>query len=887
MGGKVAKILGAIPVIVLLLLLPGCFVPSPLAPPEVTIPPGKDPLTPVEFKGRVLLPAQSPIDIVQLKAISMVDTSNVASDGAFSLETLVGAQVIIIEDQEGRIVLLAYLFFGESSIGIETASTLDLLDFAIILTSGDLPPANVSATGEIEVSARSTALALILLTPVFVTSDDEAKVRIAQEALTHPRFSQLVDSINQLLASGVPILPEFAQTVYEQAVSIAVDIYQQSGPLQEMNVPLPPDPVHGHNIPWVEDAPPPDIKFVNPTAIYYAVGPYDYDATVPIPAWDVFLLDNRDWVWLQLPIGLEPNTETLWELGKKRVRFVVDKGGGFLDPDRNWSDPVIRKASIFNAGQAIIHVVDLFIPVGVVISMDGIGRLLDYFSEEEIGRIFEADSWMKLFFNVASFILENQERVFYWLWQEVSRIADPSLLSKMHRQWGKLLEKLGKVLKFFSWILKVDKIPFFWDLVAAPLRTQYNIQRVDELTYIPQITTFSVSPNYGEAPLEVNFYCAAIDRDGVIQECQWDFDLQDGLWWETGGTPDARGTSVTHTYTVAGTYIVTLRVLDDDGSWDKRTATISVTSPVLPPTSRLYAGTSSPAAVYKYEGGTSWTCISSGSPLENEYAVLCLVEYNGNLYAGTMSTSDPHNGIGRVYRYEGGTNWSLVGNFLDDQVCALAVYEGALYAGTAWRGMKLYRYEGGTTWTQVVSPVTWSGTRALYVSHSYLLMGDIGWDRIGHWDGVTFHQDQPARTGSCIYDFQDFGNYVYATAYAGRMWRSPDGVSWSLVPEFANYYDGNLWELESYNGLLYMAYASGELRASGVPDRGTLVYTAPDGIISMATDGQYLYFGIGAEAGAYYGSETTGTGKIFRYDGIQVEEISGYLGSGVQVLYVP
>jgi len=84
-----------------------------------------------------------------------------------------------------------------------------------------------------------------------------------------------------------------------------------------------------------------------------------------------------------------------------------------------------------------------------------------------------------------------------------------------------------------------------------------------------------------------------------------------------------------------------------------------------------------------------------------------------------------------------------------------------------------------------------------------------------------------------------------------------------------------------------MAYASGELRASGVPDRGTLVYTAPDGIISMATDGQYLYFGIGAEAGAYYGSETTGTGKIFRYDGIQVEEISGYLGSGVQVLYVP
>jgi 3D (Asp-Asp-Asp) domain-containing protein len=303
----------------------------------------------------------------------------------------------------------------------------------------------------------------------------------------------------------------------------------------------------------------------------------------------------------------------------------------------------------------------------------------------------------------------------------------------------------------------------------------------------------------------------------------------------------------------------------------------------------LYAGTSNPGLVCRYLGGKVWQPISTEAELDHAYAVLCLTEYEGHLYAGTMSISNPQGGVGRVYRYEGGTSWTLVGDNLDNQVCSLAVYKGDLYAGTAWNGMKLYRYEGDMNWPQVIHPVVWDGTRALYVSHGSLFMGDIGWDRIGHYDGsLFFHQDLTAATGSCIYDFEDYGDYVYAAAYVGRMWRSTDGVLsfWDLAPGFG-YYDGNIWELETFQGSLYMAYANGELRVSNIPDRGAVKYTAPDGIISMESDGINLYFGTGGEAGALYGSETDGIANIYRYDGISVTRIShsDEFGGGVQVLY--
>jgi hypothetical protein len=143
--------------------------------------------------------------------------------------------------------------------------------------------------------------------------------------------------------------------------------------------------------------------------------------------------------------------------------------------------------------------------------------------------------------------------------------------------------------------------------------------------------------------------------------------------------------------------------------------------------------------------------------------------------------------------------------------------------------------------------------------------------------------------GSCIYDFEDYGEYVYAAAYEGIMWQSPEGRNWRVILDY-DYSKGNMWELETFQDMLYMAYANGELRASRVPDRGDrgiLKYKAPDGIISMETDGLNLYFGTGGEAGAGFGSKTEGIASVYKYDGNEVTLISNadQFGGGVQVLY--
>jgi hypothetical protein len=300
----------------------------------------------------------------------------------------------------------------------------------------------------------------------------------------------------------------------------------------------------------------------------------------------------------------------------------------------------------------------------------------------------------------------------------------------------------------------------------------------------------------------------------------------------------------------------------------------------------LYAGGHNPGIVYHYQNGR-WKPISQVLG----YAVMDLIEFNGHLYAAVTTGFGGYEGVGKVYRYDGDKGWTVVGDGMDHAVISLAVYNGELYAGTGRGAFRLYKYTPGTTncgikdWTRVVDYLQWDGVRSLHVSRDYLLLGDTYWDRIGRWDGNNFYIDLDDG-GSCIYDFQDFMGYVYAAAYHGRLWQSSDAISWSVV---LDYYDGNMWELENFQNKLFMAYNNGELRAyGGTGDlRGELVYQALDGIISMATDGKYLYFGTGGDA-VGYGAESTGIANVYRYDGTNIVLISDedQFGEGVQVLYV-
>lgn len=82
---------------------------------------------------------------------------------------------------------------------------------------------------------------------------------------------------------------------------------------------------------------------------------------------------------------------------------------------------------------------------------------------------------------------------------------------------------------------------------------------------------FTTTPSQGDAPLNVSFDASqSIDSDGTITSYSWNFG--DG----TNGT----GKIVTHSYSSAGTYSVSLTVTDNDNKTAQSSKVINVTTPI-------------------------------------------------------------------------------------------------------------------------------------------------------------------------------------------------------------------------------------------------------------------------------------------------------------------
>jgi PKD repeat protein len=100
------------------------------------------------------------------------------------------------------------------------------------------------------------------------------------------------------------------------------------------------------------------------------------------------------------------------------------------------------------------------------------------------------------------------------------------------------------------------------------------------LINVEPIAAFTASVLFGEAPLTVNFSAVlSYDPDGDIVKYEWDF----------GDGTSGDGMSVSHTYTVAGTLTVVLKVTDDGGKTDTAQKTIVVSTPEEPGGAGPYA----------------------------------------------------------------------------------------------------------------------------------------------------------------------------------------------------------------------------------------------------------------------------------------------------------
>jgi len=238
----------------------------------------------------------------------------------------------------------------------------------------------------------------------------------------------------------------------------------------------------------------------------------------------------------------------------------------------------------------------------------------------------------------------------------------------------------------------------------------------------------------------------------------------------------------------------------------------------------LYAGTWEPGPgqaghVYRYAGDQRW--VDLGSP-DRCNAVSSLGEHDGKLYAGgsfysgrgsAQPISPNKNPGGRVFRYDGERGWTdcgKIGNVYT--VTGLVSFHGRLYAttcdsyGCPSRTAACYRYEGGTEWSFVGDP---GGRLGAFLVHNGDLYATVfGKHAFARYQGDTRWQPLGVAPNT--------GQTYSAVIYRGRIhlgtW--PTGTVFQFRGE--NQFQ-NMGRLGEEKEVMAMAVYNGKLFAGTLP----------------------------------------------------------------------
>ncbi|MFH1150768.1 MAG: hypothetical protein V1748_09890 [Actinomycetota bacterium] len=275
----------------------------------------------------------------------------------------------------------------------------------------------------------------------------------------------------------------------------------------------------------------------------------------------------------------------------------------------------------------------------------------------------------------------------------------------------------------------------------------------------------------------------------------------------------------------------------------------------------LYAGTvnyedASGCDVWRYDGSTTWTNVATGGFGDaNNYIAWSMAVFNGLLYVSTG------NGVtgADVYAYDGAA-WTQVNangfgaGAAMQTANVLCVFDGALYAA-ANNPLRIYRYDGGTSWTQV--NVDGFGT-------------GVSWCR-----ALAVHE----------------GSLYAGTGVNGRVYRYDGGTAWTQVntDKFGSGDDPDVRVLQSYNGVLYAGTARTDnpkvWRYSGSGTDWTDVTpdypdSNNDAVRSMTVFNGLLFVGVGNYSGE---DPPSGVGtQVYAYDGQNWDQVNdnGFDGDG-------
>lgn len=334
------------------------------------------------------------------------------------------------------------------------------------------------------------------------------------------------------------------------------------------------------------------------------------------------------------------------------------------------------------------------------------------------------------------------------------------------------------------------------DLRAAepPLATW---ARVDQPTIIPA----EKAPKLGTGDFSITVWARADAQDRVPGDLisQYDAQKRRGFHLTLKSNPGATTSQSNWRHLQFG--------IDDDkpSAWRDcgRPGNALLAFSMISHEGAFYAGTCEPGSseaghVYRYEGGERWT--DCGSP-DRSNAVMALAAHEGTLFAGTgkyrvagshLQESQNHNLGGRVFRYEGGMNWTDCGQLPETEaVGCLVVFQGKLYASSLYKPAGFFRYEGGTQWTRMpnaIGPDYKTGELgprrvvSLTVHEGYLYAASYDGGRVYRFDGKAWTDCGQIGDNTQTYAFASYeGRLHVATWRSGRVFRFEDVGRWTDI----------------------------------------------------------------------------------------------------------
>ncbi|SIO31171.1 hypothetical protein SAMN05444166_3695 [Singulisphaera sp. GP187] len=207
---------------------------------------------------------------------------------------------------------------------------------------------------------------------------------------------------------------------------------------------------------------------------------------------------------------------------------------------------------------------------------------------------------------------------------------------------------------------------------------------------------------------------------------------------------------------------------------------------------RLYVGTCEPnlpdrGQVYRYDGPGRWEPL--GAP-DASNSVTAMAVHEGRLYVATgkyltvgsaLPASDNQERGGRVFRFAGPGKWEPAGD-LDPTpaVAALVSFGGHLYASSMYKPAGFFRYEGGERWTSIPTPGD-RRVQSLAVFDGALYAGSYDGASVARFDGKAWTDlGQVASNVTQTYSFAVYENLLHVGAWpTGKVYRMEPAGGWA------------------------------------------------------------------------------------------------------------